>query len=272
MKTSYPIEYIMNVNSKYLELFKNKIKNETLIKPSLEVDTRNSLGDGLIINPDSSFLKNIQYEKQELEYEIDYFFLVLISRDRVILYEKDYFTLPLLAREMPSKTQVSSYISDYNIRNERILIAPELRSAYLVGETEKSGYLKSDIIQYHSINEVKVHPCVWSFFYHFPEYIGDNILYSVVETSDTDNYIVNTLRDQFECFLLKPDAKQLNIKGNLREIRLGRVAYLDVETIEEFEKNFNIFIKEYNTADHICIRIVQEETIIPLWIVNPHKL
>lgn len=271
MITSYPIEYIMNVNSKYLELFKDKIKNETLIKPSLEVDTRHTSED-LIINHDSSFLKNIQYEKQQLEYEIDYFFLVLISRDRVILDEKDYFTLPLLSKEMPSKNQISSFISSYNVKNERILFAPELRSAYLVGETKKSGYLKSDIIQYHSINGVRVHPSVWSFFYHFPEYIGDNILYSVIETSDTDNYIVNTLRDRFECFLLKPDAERLNMKGKLREIRLGQVAYLDVETIEEFEKNFNIFIKEYNTADHICIRIVQEEIIIPLWIVNPHKL
>lgn len=271
MKTSYPIEYIMNVNSKYLELFKDKIKNETLIQPSTEVDTRHTSED-LIINHDSSFLKNIENETIQLEYEIDYFFLVLMSRDRVILDEKNYFTLPLIAREMPSKNQISSYISNYKIRNERILIAPELRSAYLVGETEKSGYLKSDIIQSHSINGVRVHPSVWSFFYRFPEYIGDNILYSIVDITDTDNYVVNTLRDRFECFLLKPDAERLSMKGKLREIRLEQVAYLDVETIEEFEKNFNIFIKEYNTADHICIRIVQEEIIIPLWIVNPHKL
>jgi hypothetical protein len=259
----------MNVNSKLLELFKDKIKNEPVQQSSKVKYNETSLD--LISNPKSSFLNNIQHENPILNHEIDFFFLVLMTKDRVILYQNNYFTFPLLAKEMPSKNQISSFIASYNVKNERILIAPELRSAYLVGETKKNGYLKSDVIQSHTIHDVNVHPCVWSFFYYFPEYIGNDILYSVIEPNETDNYVISTLQDKFECFLLKQDAERLNLKGKLREVRLGKVAYLDVVTIDEFELNFNIFIKEYNTADHICIRILQEKNIIPLWIENPHK-
>lgn len=166
---------------------------------------------------------------------------------------------------MPSKKEISSFIINYSIENPRTIIEPTLQSAFLVGETKREGFLKSDIIQHHNVGGKKVHPSVWSFFHFYPEYIGDDILYNV-QTIQTDNYIIQTLQDQYEVFMMQKDATRLGFKGQSIERRLGKIGFIDVETTENLDK-LEDFIKEYK-VEHLCIRIIQDN-IIPIWIVNP---
>lgn len=256
----------MNANSTLLEVFEMNIhkstENVASVKPIVKTDSIIS------ISPmrENSFIQDISHQTLNIDFEIDYFHLVLLTRDRVVLVGNDLKTFPILAKQMPSKKEIASFISTYSIKNSRTIVEPTLRSAFLVGETKREGFLKSDIIQYHNVDGIKVHPSVWSFFHLYPEYIGNDILYRV-QTIQSDNYIIHYLQDRYDVFMLREDANRIGIQGQPVERRLGKVGFIDVDTTEQLDDKIQTFMKEYK-VNHICIRIVQD-SIIPIWIVNP---
>jgi hypothetical protein len=251
----------MNANSTLLEVFEMNIHKSTENVASVKKEEQ------IQIKPvQKSFIQDISHQTPNLDFEIDYFHLVLLTRDRVVLVGDDLKTFPILAKQMPSKKEIASFISTYSIKNSRTIIEPTLRSAFLVGETKREGFLKSDIIQYHNVDGIKVHPSVWSFFHLYPEYIGNDILYRV-QSIMSDNYIIQYLQDRYDVFILRNDAERLGLQGQSKERRLGKLGFIDVNTTEQLDEKIEKFTKEFK-VEHICIRIVQEH-IIPVWIVNP---
>lgn len=256
----------MNANSTLLEVFEKNIQtkeNVASVKPIVKTDSIIS------ISPmrENSFIQDISHQTSDLEFEIKYFQLVLLTRDRVVLVGDDVKTFPILAKQMPSKNEISSFISTYSIEYPRTIVEPTLQSAFLVGETKRKGFLKSDVIQTHRINGKDVHPSVWSFFHLYPEYIGNDILYHAL-TIQSDNYIIQYIQDRYDVFMLQEDANRIGIQGQPVERRLGKIGFIDVDTTEQLDDKIQTFTKEYK-VNHICIRIIQD-SIIPIWIVNPN--
>lgn len=86
----------MNVNSTLLEVFEKNIKKDkdtdTTVKSKVDHEIR--------IYPiqEDSFIPDISHQT-DLDYEIDYFHLVLLTRDRVVLVGDDVKTFPIIAKK-----------------------------------------------------------------------------------------------------------------------------------------------------------------------------
>ena len=268
----------MSINSSLLDVFKRKAREKREKREkSPEVLRKNTLHE-LVYNKDfkinqnakESFVSEIPHD-EDTSFEVDYVQLVLMTKDRVVLtLQNNKWVFPIVDKELPSDKRYHEIVEQYSIENPRKINEPLLRSLFIVGDTDRDGILKSDIIQRHKYKE-KIHPSVWGFFTLYPEYLGKDMLYSVRRINSMEgvepkllNYLI-----EYDAFVLQDDAERFHVEGQDIERRLGEVGYLNADkNVEILDNEITDFIKQYNKVNHLCIRI-QGEKVIPIWIARP---
>lgn len=243
--------------------------NDEFIQP--DTSNSNSKSTQHTFEPDETVKVDSTHS---LQFDVSYLHLVLIDKHTATLVKQNHmYTFPIIGYSIPTTKQYKEIINHHQLTNPTMIVEPALHSAYIVDESSSyKGELKSDIVQRHRVGSYKVHPSVWGFFNLYPEYFGTDVVYRMRQLTNHPDYsipmILRELVDQHSAFIMEDDAIRFNLDNeHVVERQLGIVGYIEPSFMfRSLQKKMNRFIKQYNTIQHLCIRIRIKTQILPVWI------